>query len=213
MHVPGITWGSNHKNKDQHNSHSLKIMYIQPKETKIPPCIDHIILLSSEQVHLLRRVKLRKSNKCKQIFRILILYQNVSLNFLNILFPPLWITIYYSTAFINNSFLNIKHLLISPLSILTDAIYQGTYFPALFCILFGSFHPIIFAAFSVDGDYSYNTPVLKFSTPLIYKGIYFYSTYKIQRYKFFFNKSVLNDDKISVGNLPHSCAHTLIPLS
>lgn len=151
------------------------------RRQKIPPCIDHIVLLSSEQVHLLRRVKLRKSNKCKQIFRILILYQNVSLNFLNILFPPLWITIYYSTAFINNSFLNTKQLLIPPLSILTDAIYQGTYFPALFCILFGSFHPIILAAFSVDGDYSYNTPVLKFSKPLIYKGIYFYSTYKIQR--------------------------------
>ena len=81
MHVPGTIWGSNHQNKDQHNSYPLKIIYIQPKEAKIPPCIDHIILLSSEQVHLLRRVKLRKSNKYQPIFRMLILYHNISLNF------------------------------------------------------------------------------------------------------------------------------------
>lgn len=172
IHVPGTIWGSNHKNKDQplppSNPYPLKIIYIQPKETRIPPCIDHMILLSYEQVHLLHRVKLRKSNKCKQIFRMLTLYQNISLNF--------W-------KYITITFLNIKYLLIPLLPILIDAIYQGTSFPALFCIWFGLLHPIILAAFSVGGDYSRNTPILKFSKPFIYKGIYFYSTYKIQRYK------------------------------
>lgn len=68
-------------------------------------------------------INVNKFSECYFFIKIL------ALIFKNILFPPLWITIYYFTAFINNSSLSTTHLLIPPLSILIAAIYQGTCLP------------------------------------------------------------------------------------